>query len=116
MPAAVKRAPKLYHVGRRKGNGTYLYLEKGIFIWANLNLKPREMKYLYALMQCAGDGSFSPSTEYIKSLTGLDKSAQSKARSILKDYGILEHEEKKYIKIRYDKLYELSKEYDDEVQ
>ena len=79
---------------------------------AELNLKLREMKYLYALMQCAGDGTFSPSTEYIKSVTGLDKAAQSKARAELKDMGIIEHEDKHYIKIRYDKLYELSKAYD----
>ena len=109
--AGVKRAPKLYHVGKKTSH-KFLHVDKSIFIWVNFNLKLREMKYLYALMQCAGDGSFSPSTEYLKSVTGLDKAAQSKARAELKELGILEHEDKQYIKVRYDKLYELSKEYD----
>ena len=109
--AEIKRAPKLYHVGKKSTN-KFLHVDRSIFIWINLNLKLREMKYLYALMQCAGDGTFSPSTEYIKSVTGLDKAAQSKARAELKDMGIIEHEDKHYIKIRYDKLYELSKAYD----
>lgn len=109
--AGIKRAPKLYHVGKKSTN-KFLYVDRSIFIWINLNLKLREMKYLYALMQCAGDGTFSPSTEYIKSVTGLDKAAQSKARAELKGMGIIEHEDRRYIKIRYDKLYELSKAYD----
>ena len=102
------RAPRLYHVGRRK-DSNFLHIDKEVFVWVNFNLKFSEAKYLYALMQSAGDGSFAPSAEYIKSITGLDKAAQSKARSALKKMGIIEHEEKHYIKVRYDILYNLAR-------
>ena len=104
------RAPTLYHVGRVKNRNNSLFLEKEIMIWCNHNLSFNEIKYLYALMQNAGDGTFSPSGEFIFSVTGLNKQAQSKARINLKDKGIIEHKEKSYIKVRYDKLYELAKE------
>lgn len=109
MSETNKKAPKLKHVGKKKNPALYLMISREIMIWVNHNLKLNEMRYLYTLMQCNGDGYFNPSIKYITNMSSLDASSQTRARKGLKDLGIIEHKDG-VITIRFDVIEKLARE------
>lgn len=67
-----KAAPQVFHDKDDKPRNYVIYPTE-LFIAINNLCTGNETKVLLALLGCKGDGSFSPSTQYMLNVTGLPK-------------------------------------------
>ena len=85
-----RTAPQVFHDKDDHPNNFVMYpLE--LFSKINNLFTYNEQKILLALLGCKGDGSFSPSTQYMLDLTGITKPNHYFAvRKVLKEDGYIE--------------------------
>ena len=69
-----KSAPQLFHDKPDPKKGTnFMFYPKDLLRAINNLCTYNEQRLLLTLLGCKGDGSFSPSTEYILDMTGITK-------------------------------------------
>ena len=67
-----KSPPQIFHDKEEKPKSFVMYPTE-LFAAINKLLPGNEAKLLLTLLGCKGDGSFSPSTQYILNMTGISK-------------------------------------------
>jgi hypothetical protein len=88
-----KIAPQVFHDKEDKPKNFVLYPTE-LFVAINNLCTGNETKVLLTLLGCKGDGSFSPSTQYMLNTTGIPKANHfSSVRRTLTDKGYLEEHE-----------------------
>lgn len=88
-----KTAPQVFHDKPDKPKNFVLYPTE-LFIAINNLCTGNESKVLLTLLGCKGDGSFSPSTQYMLNVTGIPKANHfSSVRKALTDKGYLQEKE-----------------------
>lgn len=65
-------APQVFH-DKEDNPRSYLIYPKDLFAAVNATCSGNEAKVLLTLLGCKGDGSFSPSTQYMLDMTGISK-------------------------------------------
>ena len=90
-----RKAPRLYHNGKKENKDFYLLPKKLMDpIFNQLNGKQgNQIKLMSVLLGTAGDGSFAVSEKWICDRTGMDQSNYSRARTALIDRGWLKLED-----------------------
>ncbi|MGN5455179.1 MAG: hypothetical protein ACI4XN_04270 [Candidatus Kurthia intestinigallinarum] len=90
---AQKTAPQIFHdKGDPKSN--FLIFPSDLFAAINNIFSGNEAKVLLTLIGCKGDGSFSPSTQYMLDMTGISKpNNYFKIRKQLETNGYIEIDE-----------------------
>lgn len=85
-----KSAPQVFHNKEDKPKSFVMY-PTDLFTKINNIFTYNEQKILLALLACKGDGSFSPSTQYMLNITGITKpNHYFAARKRLTDCGYIE--------------------------
>lgn len=64
------QAPQVFHTKEDKPHSFVMY-PTDLFAAVNTLLSGNEAKVMLALLGCKGDGSFSPSAQYIQKITGI---------------------------------------------
>ena len=86
--------PQIFH-DKEDQPKNFLLIPTDLFEAINNTCTGNETKILLALLGCKGDGSFSPSANYIQKLTGIAKpNNYYKTRKQLEDKGYLTLDEK----------------------
>ena len=67
-----KKAPQIFHDKNEKAKAFVAYPAE-LFSKINSLFSYNEQKVLLTLLGCKGDGSFSPSTQYMLNMTGITK-------------------------------------------
>ena len=65
-------SPQVFH-DKEDNPRSYLIYPKDLFAAVNATCSGNEAKVLLTLLGCKGDGSFSPSTQYMLEMTGIPK-------------------------------------------
>lgn len=85
-----KSTPQVFHDKDDKPKNFVIY-PTNLFAAINHLCSGNEAKVLFALLSCKGDGSFSPTTQYMLDLTGIPKPNHfHSVRKALTDKGYLE--------------------------
>jgi hypothetical protein len=88
-----KIAPQVFHDKEEKPK-TFVIYPTELFIAVNNLCSGNEAKVLLALLGCKGDGSFTPSTQYMLNVTGIPKANHfSSVRKALTDKGYLQEQD-----------------------
>jgi hypothetical protein len=88
-----KAAPQVFHDKDDKPKNYVIYPTE-LFSAVNHLCSGNEAKVLLALLGCKGDGSFSPSTQYMLNVTGISKANHFHTiRKALTDKGYLEEQD-----------------------
>ena len=104
-----KNAPQIFHDKEEKTK-TYVAYPTDLFVKINNIFTYNEQKILLVLLGCKGDGSFSPSTQYMLNMTGISKPNHYFAtRKQLTDCGYIEEKDGD-IYINTKKILETTKE------
>lgn len=104
-----KSAPQIFHNKEDKPKNFVMY-PTDLFVKINNVFTYNEQKILLALLACKGDGSFSPSTQYMLNVTGITKpNHYFAARKVLTDCKYLEEEDGN-IHINVDQILNTTKE------
>ena len=92
-----RKAPKLYHSGKKENKDFYLLPKKLMDpIFNQLNGKQgNQIKLMAVLLGTAGDGRFAVSEKWICDRTGMDQSSYNRARKALIERGWLRLEKGK---------------------
>lgn len=97
------KAPQIFHVKEETNN--FILLPTNIFVAINHLCTGNEAKILFALLGCKGDGSFSPSTKYMLTMTGIKKPNHYFAtRKKLEDKKYIETDEQNNLYINIDNI------------
>lgn len=85
--------PQIFH-DKEDNPSNFIMIPTDLFQAINNLCNGNEAKILFTLLGCKGDGSFSPSAQYVQSLTGITKpNNYYKTRKQLEDKGYLETDE-----------------------
>ena len=104
-----KSAPQVFHDKEEKPNSFVMYPTE-LFSKINNIFTYNEQKILLTLLACKGDGSFSPSTQYMLNMTGITKpNHYFAARKVLTDCMYIEEDDGN-IHISVDKILKTTKE------
>ena len=88
---APPRAPQVFHGKDIPADSYFLQFPSELFAAINTLLSENEAKIMLTLLGCPGDGSFSPSSEYMLRMTGIDsKEDYFRIRKHLIDKGYIE--------------------------
>lgn len=88
-----KIAPQVFHDKEEKPK-TFVIYPTELFIAVNNLCSGNEAKVLLTLLGCKGDGSFTPSTQYMLNVTGIPKANHfSSVRKTLTDKGYLQEQD-----------------------
>jgi hypothetical protein len=88
-----KIAPQVFHDKEDKPKNFVVY-PTNLFVAINNLCTGNETKVLLALLGCKGDGSFSPSTQYMLNVTGIPKANHfSSVRRTLTEKGYLQEKD-----------------------
>ena len=86
-------APQIFHDKEDKPTSFVVY-PNDLFAAINKTCNGNEAKVLLALLGCKGDGSFSPSAEYMQKMTGITQpNNYYKVRKKLEDKGYIQTDE-----------------------
>lgn len=66
------RAPQIFH-DKEESKTNFVTFPSELFAAINTLFNGNEAKLLLALLGCKGDGSFSPSTQYMLKMTGISR-------------------------------------------
>ena len=81
--------PQIFH-DKEDNPSNFIMIPTDLFAAINNLCNGTESKILLALLGCKGDGSFSPSSKYIQTLTGITKpNNYYKTRKQLEDKGYI---------------------------
>ena len=84
-----KTAPQIFH-DKDDHPSSFVMYPLDLFLKINNLFTYNEQKILLALLGCKGDGSFSPSTQYMLNVTGITKPNHYFAtRKVLKEDGYI---------------------------
>ena len=104
-----KSAPQVFHDKEEKPKSFVMYPTE-LFSKINNLFTYNEQKILLTLLACKGDGSFSPSTQYMLNMTGITKpNHYFAARKDLTNYGYISEEDGN-IHINVDRILSTTKE------
>lgn len=88
-----KIAPQVFHDKPDKPRNFVMYPTE-LFVAINNLCTGNETKVLLALLGCKGDGSFTPSTQYMLNVTGIPKANHfSSVRRTLTEKGFLQEQD-----------------------
>ena len=68
----MQKAPQIFHTKEDKPHSFVMY-PTDLFAAINTIFNGTEAKVMLALLGCKGDGSFSPSLQYMQKVTGITK-------------------------------------------
>ena len=86
-------SPKVFH-NKKEASDNFVMYPIDLFAKINNTFTYNEQKILLALLGCKGDGTFSPSAQYILNITGIkNKNHYFAARKKLIENGYLEMQE-----------------------
>ena len=86
----MQKAPQIFHTKDDKPRSFVMYPTE-LFAAVNTLFNGNEAKVMLALLGCKGDGSFSPSAQYIQSVTGITHpNNYYKTRKKLEEKGYIE--------------------------
>ncbi len=89
----MQKAPQVFHTKENKPRNFVMY-PTNLFSAINNIFNGNEAKIMLTLLGCRGDGSFSPSTQYMLKMTGIrHKNNYFKIRKQLEDRGYLKTDE-----------------------
>ena len=100
----MQKAPQVFHVKEEKPKNFVMY-PTDLFAAINNLFNGNESKILLTLLGCKGDGSFSPSTQYMLKMTGISKpNNYFKIRKQLEDKGYIQVDETGNIYVDVDQI------------
>ena len=100
----MQKAPQVFHTKEEKPKNFVMY-PIDLFSAINNLFNGNESKILLTLLGCKGDGSFSPSTQYMLKMTGITKSNNYfKIRKKLEDKGYIQVDETGNIYVDVDQI------------
>ena len=100
----MQKAPQVFHTKEEKPNNFVMY-PVDLFAAINNLFNGNESKILLTLLGCKGDGSFSPSTQYMLKMTGISKpNNYFKIRKQLEDKGYIQVDETGNIYVDVDQI------------
>jgi len=68
----MQNAPQIFHTKEDKPSSFVMY-PTDLFAAINILFSGNEAKVMLALLGCKGDGSFSPSAQYMQNITGISQ-------------------------------------------
>ena len=97
-----KSNPQIFHAKETNPKSFVMY-PTDLFIAINNLCSGNEAKVLFALLGCKGDGSFTPSTQYMLRTTGIPKANHfHSVRKTLTEKGYIEeHEGNIYVNVDF---------------
>ena len=100
----MQKAPQVFHTKEEKPKNFVMY-PIDLFSAINNLFNGNESKILLTLLGCKGDGSFSPSTQYMLKMTGITKpNNYFKIRKKLEDKGYIQVDETGNIYVDVDQI------------
>ncbi len=104
-----KSAPQIFHTKEEKPKSFVMY-PTDLFGAINILFSGNEAKVMFALLGCKGDGSFSPSAQYMQSITGISQpNNYYKVRKQLEKKGYIETDKSGNLYIDTQKILEDAK-------
>ena len=89
----MQKAPQIFHTKEDKPTSFVMYPTE-LFAAINKIFSGNEAKVMLALLGCKGDGSFSPSAQYMQNITGISQpNNYYKTRKQLEKKGYIESDE-----------------------
>lgn len=86
----MQKAPQIFHTKEDKPKSFVMYPTE-LFAAINVLFNGNEAKVMLALLGCKGDGSFSPSAQYMQNITGITQpNNYYKTRKQLEKKGYIE--------------------------
>lgn len=85
--------PQVFH-DKEDEPSNFILIPSNLFAAVNTLCNGNEAKILFTLLGCKGDGSFSPSAQYVQKMSGITKpNNYYKTRKQLEDKGYLSTDE-----------------------
>lgn len=96
--------PQIFH-DKEDHPPNFILIPTDLFAAINTLFNGNESKILLTLLGCKGDGSFSPSTQYVQKMTGISQSNNYyKIRKQLENKGYIETDSKGNLYIDSNKI------------
>ena len=100
----MQKAPQVFHTKEDKPHNFVMY-PTNLFAAINNLFNGNEAKIMLTLLGCRGDGSFSPSTQYMLKMTGISKpNNYFKIRKQLEDKGYIKTDKDGNLYVDVDKI------------
>ena len=100
----MNRPPQIFH-DKEDNPPNFIMIPSDLFVAINNIFNGNEAKILLTLLGCKGDGSFSPSAQYIQKMTGITQpNNYYKIRKQLETKGYIETDEQGNLYINSTKI------------